>query len=59
MKKENKEMPKELVLNGLAAWDIDSFGLFISKRDDSGSIWLNWKQFEDLKKLIKMVEDLK
>lgn len=49
-------MKSRLALNDWEAWNINAGGVSISKEDDSGSIWANWEQFEDLLELLLRVK---
>ena len=57
-----EERPK-LQINDWRAWDIEKDAFFISKDDETGTIWVKGKQLNDIKELIqrveKIMEDLK
>lgn len=48
---------KEIVINKWKAWNFDGIGVFISKTDDAGTIWIKKEEFGDLKELLKRIED--
>ena len=50
-------MAKELQINNWRSWDIRETGFFISKTDDSGTIWVGVDSLKDLKELIKRTEE--
>lgn len=50
----NKE--KEFQINKWKSWDINEKGFFISKADESGTIWVGCEELGDLKELIRRTE---
>lgn len=49
-------MKDELNINMWKSWYILDEGFFISKDDNSGTIWINKDELKDLKELIKRTE---
>lgn len=50
---------KRLAINEWTAWDIAENNCFISKRDESGTVYIKDKEeLEDLKELIERIEKI-
>jgi len=49
-------MEKEIQINEWKIWDIKEVGFFISKSDESGTIYVGIDSLKDLKEAIKRAE---
>ena len=50
-------MRTKFSINDFNTWDVSRNGFFLSKSDESGTVYIGIDQLEDVKELIKRTED--